>query len=150
MRLSGHGIAVDVPAGWEGKVFLLPGTGPTMHAANFPLPPSDGNFGAGAISSMAEDGVFVALVEYERTLAGAGLFASQGLPAPLTARDMNARAMQRMMPGRFGVQRFFTERGRAFCLYAVIGSRPSRDVLVGNVNDIVGGLYIDARSTARG
>src|SRR5437764_14638302 len=108
MRLSRHGIGVDVPAGWEGKVFLLPGTGPTMHAANFPLPPSDGNFGAGAISSMAEDGVFVALVEYGRTLAGAGLFASQGLPAPLTAGDISARAMQRRSPGTLGGRRCCT------------------------------------------
>ena len=150
MRLARYGIAVNVPSGWEGKVFTLPGTRPTMHTANFPLPPSDGNFGAAAISSMADDGVFVAFVEYDPELAGVGLFSTQGLPAPLVARDMSGRAMQRMIPGRSGVQRFFTESGRAFCLYAVIGSKPRRDALVGKVNDLVGGLEIDSSSTAGG
>jgi hypothetical protein len=150
MRLSRDGITVVIPAGWEGRVFRLPGTGPTMHAANFPLPPVDGNFGAAATSSMSDDGVFVALVEYEPALAGRGLFSSSGVPAPLAARHMSPRAMQRLAPGRSGVQRFFTEAGRAFCLYAVIGSRPSRDALVGRVNDVVSSMHIDPRSTARG
>ena len=137
------GIAIRIPAGWEGKLFRLPGTGPTLHAANFPLPPQDGNFGAGATSTMADDGVFIALVEYERELAGTGLFAARGVPVPLHPRDVSARAMQRRVPGRFGVQRFFTEAGRAFCLYAVIGSKPSRDGLIRRANGLLSDLRID-------
>src|SRR5919201_4777203 len=137
MMLVGHGLGIRIPAGWDGRVFRLPGTGPTLHAASFPLPPRDGNFGAEATSAMADDGVFVALVEYEPDLAGTGLFAGQGLPLPLHARDLSERAMQRRIPGRAGVQRFFTEAGRAFCLYAVIGSKPSRDGLIRRANDLL-------------
>jgi hypothetical protein len=138
-----HGLEVRIPAGWEGRLFRLPGTGPTLHAANFPLPSHDGSFGAEATSAMGDDGVFIALVEYEPELAGTGLFSSQGLPAPLHARDVSARALQRRIPGRFGVQRFFTQSGRAFCLYTVIGSNPSRDALVRRANDLLADLRID-------
>jgi hypothetical protein len=143
MRIGRHGLEVQVPAGWEGKVFRLPGTGPTVHVANFPLPSQDGSFGAAATSTMGDDGVFVALVEYDPGLAGRGLFAHQGLPLPLHARDVSARAMQRLIPGRFGMQRFFTQAGRAFCLYAVIGSRPSREALIGEANDLLRDIRIE-------
>ena len=148
MMLSRHGLEVRVPAGWEGKVFRLPGTGPTLHAANFPLPSHDGNFGAHATSAMGDDGVFIAVVEFDARLAGQGLFAGQGLPLPLRTRDVSPRALQRLIRGRYGVQRFFTEGNRAFCLYAVIGSRPSRDALIRKANDLLGALRIARRSSA--
>jgi len=145
VRLARHGLEVRVPAGWEGRVFRLPGTGATMHAANFALPPGDGSFGAAAVSEMAADGVFVALVEFSPRLAGQGLFAHQGIPAPLRARDASPRAMQRLVPGRAGVQRFFSHGGRAFCLYAVVGSRPSRDALIRQANRLLGTVRISPR-----
>ena len=146
MRLERYGLEVQVPTGWEGRVFRLPGTRPTLHAANFALPVRDGNFGAAATAAMADDGVFVAVVEYDPRLAGRGLFGHQGVPVPLRVRDVNPRAMQHVVPGRFGVQRFFSEAGRAFCLYAVIGSSPTRETLIGKANDLLRSIQIDGRS----
>jgi hypothetical protein len=148
MRLSGHGIEVRVPSGWEGKVFRLSGTRATLHAANFALPPRDGSFGANAVSEMADDGVFVAVVEFSPRLAGQGLFAEQGVPGPLRARDASHRSMQRLVPGRAGIQRFFTAEGRAFCLYTVVGTKPSRDVLVGQANDLLRTIRVLPRATS--
>jgi hypothetical protein len=145
VRLARHGLEVRVPPGWEGKVFRLPGTGATLHAANFALPAHDGSFGATAVSEMADDGVFVAVVEFSARLAGRGLFAHQGF-AGLRAREASPRSMQRLVPGRAGVQRFFTAGGRAFCLYAVVGSRPSREVLIGRANDLLRSVRVTPRS----
>jgi hypothetical protein len=36
----------------------------------------------------------------------------------------------RRLPGQAGLQRFFSERERAFCLYVVIGAHARRDALV--------------------
>jgi hypothetical protein len=148
MRLARHGLEVRVPSGWEGRVFRLPGAGATLHAANFALPARDGSFGASAVSHMADDGVFVAVVEFSPGLAGRGLFADRGVPGPLRARDASPRAMQRLIPGRAGIQRFFTVGGRAFCLYAVVGSTPSRDVLIGRANDLLRSVRVAPRSAA--
>ena len=145
MKLARHGLELRVPGGWEGRVFRLPGARATLHAANFALPPRDGTFGATAVSDMADDGVFVAVVEFSPRLAGQGLFAHRGIPGPLRAREASPRALQRLVPGREGIQRFFTEGGRAFCLYAVIGSKPSREVLVGKVNELLRSVRITPR-----
>jgi hypothetical protein len=51
--------------------------------------------------------------------------------------------LQRLIPGQSGVQRFFSERGRAFCLYVVIGSHSSRRALVEEVNRLLATLEVD-------
>ena len=60
-----------------------------------------------------------------RSLApGVGLFAHRGIPVPLDPRRFHPDALNRPRPGRLGYQRFFTEAGRPFCLFAVV-RRPS-------------------------
>jgi hypothetical protein len=52
------------------------------------------------------------------------------VPLPLRTNEFSPAAFRRRLPGRVGVQRFFTEQGRPFCLYVVIGSEaidPPRD-----------------------
>ena len=55
MRLAAHGIAVDLPAGWDGRVWSRPGGGPVLHAANVALPPSDGDFATRATAATAAE-----------------------------------------------------------------------------------------------
>jgi len=43
VKLSAYGIEIDLPRGWDGRIFRRPGADPTLHAANFPLPASDGH-----------------------------------------------------------------------------------------------------------
>ena len=124
MRVSGHGISIDLPEGWEGRIYRRPlaNAYPILHAGSFALPHKDGDFGGDAIASMSEDDVFLALLEYDGALGGTGLFNQPGLPLPLHASDLSPAAFPRRISGRVGVQRFFTEHRRPFCLYAVIGS----------------------------
>lgn len=129
MRLAAHGIGIDLPRGWEGRIYRRPGADPTLHAANFELPASDGDFGSGAAARMPDGGALIVLKEYRpgpRLIPGTGLFASRQLPLPLHGHRFHPRALQVGRPGQAGFQHFFTTgAGRPFCLYAVI--KPSSD-----------------------
>jgi hypothetical protein len=158
-EIAGHGLRVRLPPRWEARLYVRtytaagPGAAaygsveesrnPVLHAANFALPPGRGDFGTGAVERMAADGAFVALLEYDRSEAGRPLFAAPGV-SRLASRDFAANALQRRLPGQLGCQRFFTKRGRAFCLYAVLGSRRHVERLVDEVNLLVGGLVVAA------
>ena len=124
MKVSGYGISIDLPRGWEGRIYRRPPANayPILHAGSFALPHGDGDFGGDAIASMAEGDVFLALLEYDGALGGTGLFNEPTLPLPLRVSDLSPAAFPRRIAGRVGVQRFFTEHRRPFCLYAVIGS----------------------------
>jgi hypothetical protein len=94
-----------------------------LHVATFVLSQKDGDFGAAATGRMRPDDAFAALVEYSTdTLlrAGVGLFGAQGRPGALKAHDFGPAQLQVTRAGQLGCQRFFTESGRPFCLYAVI------------------------------
>src|SRR5207247_10659109 len=115
-RLSNYGITVDLPATWEGRIYRRPQGFPILQAATFPLPLEDGDFGSGAVASMGSSDTFAALLEYDPELAFTGIFGPSGLPLPLRAGDASPKALQRLLPKRTAIQRFFTESGRAFCL----------------------------------
>jgi hypothetical protein len=123
VRLSAHGIEVDLPTGWEGRIYKRPGGDPTLHAANFALPANDGDFGSSATAKMPRGGSFVVLTEYrpgEGLEPGRGLFAAEDIPLPLDLRRFDPRTLHIGRKGQAGFQHFFTSRGRPFCLYAVI------------------------------
>ena len=122
MRVAGHGLSVDAPAGWEARIFRRAGAGPVLHVATFALHPRDGDFGAAATGRMGADAVFAALLEYRgdaRIRPGVGLFEPIGRPQPAT-HDFRADQLQVTRPGQYGWQRFYTEDARACCVYAVI------------------------------
>ena len=138
MRIHAHGLAVDLPAGWDGRISRRAAAYPVMHAASFRLPAEDGDFAVAAIQAMPADGVVVALVEYAPELAGSGLFEPQGFPQSLTDADFHPSAMLRRRPGHRGVQRFFTDAGRPFCLYAVLGP----DATAAQANSLVAAVAL--------
>jgi hypothetical protein len=137
VRLSGHGIQVDLPAGWDGRIYRRAEGRPVLHTGTFPLPPHDADFGSSAAAAAGPDDTFAALVEYDVGLAGIGLFEPSGLPLPLRPGDFSPRALQRLLPGRAGVQRFFSSGDRAFCLYVVIGTPPAGPFDVGPANRVL-------------
>ena len=164
MLIEGHDIGIELPPGWDGRVRSRPRTElplgssitqsfatplrshlVTAHAANFALPPGDGDFGTGATAAMPADGVFASLVEYQPgggLEPGVGLYEPQGLPRGLAPSDFHPDAMLRAQPGQAGAQRFFTAAGRPFCLFAVIGSRRRARALVPQVNALLAGVRI--------
>jgi len=124
--ISGHGLAIEVPSGWEARIFRRADAAPVLHAASFPLHDHDGDFGAAATGRMRGDDRFLALVEYRpdgRLRAGHGLFAPASRPVP-RAPDFSPRQLQVTRAGQLGWQRFFTVAGRPCCVYAVV--QPAR------------------------
>jgi hypothetical protein len=145
LRIAGHGISVELPAGWEGRIYRRPGGRPVLHAASFPLPAEDGDFATDAIRRMPPGGALAVLTEYDPALAGRGLFAPAGPPA-FRAAELSPAALLQRLPGRLGGQRFFSSGGRAFCLYTVVARRPARALAVGALSDVLASLRLEARS----
>ena len=156
-RLTQHGITCDLPRGWDGRIkhrtqkatdFRLAAEGEDeggalLHAGTFPLPDGRGDFGGGAVETMRRGDVFVALFEYDRSSAGTALFSMEGVPRQLQASDFDGRSLQRLIPGHLGLQRFFSEKGRAFCLYVVIADDGDVSSLVREANKMLASLTID-------
>ncbi|MEY2421814.1 MAG: hypothetical protein QOI95_1881 [Acidimicrobiaceae bacterium] len=159
-RLSGSGVAVDVPSGWEGRIYSraagettpafssagaasqeAPVSNAVLHVASFPLPPGTGDYGGGAVEHMTNKDLLVVLMEHGRQSVGTALFSAEGLPR-LTPDDVSPTCLQRLIEGQGGVQRFFTANGRTFCLYVVFGSYARRLRTVPVVNDLLDTISI--------
>ena len=146
--LSGSGITVEVPAGWEGRIYAKHERAPramghqeqtpnaVVHVASFPLPPGTGDYGGRAVEQMTTTDLLVILLEHGRQSAASPLFASTGVPR-LSIDDVSTTCLQRLIDGQGGAQKFFTVNDRAFCLYVVFGSYLRRGRTVPVVNDIL-------------
>lgn len=157
MELEAHGLAATMPPGWEGEISLDQGDEsfapaaaggvlrPVAHLANFPLPVDRGDFGSGAVELMHAPDVFVALLEYAPEEVGSALFAARGLPLRLDPRRFSAASLQRGMPGQAGLQEFFTEADRPFCLYVVLGDVEDAHLQVRKVEQVLASVRIEPR-----
>jgi len=156
--LDQSGISVALPTGWEGRIYRRPAaaaaaaatggppvrgerTNTVMHVANFPLSPDIGDYGGGAVEIMSSRDLLVVLCEFGPSSVGQPLFAAQGVPL-FTPDDFGTQSMQRVIEGQGGAQRFFTEAGRPFCLYVVLGSYARRVRTVPLINELVGAITI--------
>ena len=86
MILRSHGIEIDLPDGWEGRIFRRGQGAPTLHAGTFALPHHDGEFGSHATARMPAGSAFLTLTEYHPGKGlepGRGLFRSREIPLPL-------------------------------------------------------------------
>jgi hypothetical protein len=128
--LEAHGLTVELPRGWSGRVFSGSGDLATLHAGNFQLALRDGEFGDASTGSMPEPSAFVAVTEYapgDGLSPGEGLFAPRRIPLPLDPMSFGTRRLAHRRPGQVGTQHFFTASGRPLCMYAVIaGPRSAR------------------------
>jgi hypothetical protein len=153
VRLARHGFLVDVPRGWDVRVYRrTPSDGVAtthgiVHAANFALPESRGDYGSGAVELMTRDHVFISLVEFHPSSAGTALFERRGVPT-LDPAKFSPRKLQRTITGQAGCQSFFNHRGRAFCLFVVVGDYSNRVRLVQRANELVAALDFDDAAAA--
>ncbi|MBS3939393.1 MAG: hypothetical protein KG028_00355 [Actinobacteria bacterium] len=159
MQLRGHGIRAELPGGWEGAIRVEPvaadaaegqlaaaaaeQTAPVVHLATFALPADRGDFGSGAVDLMDDGDAFVALLEYGPDEVDTPLFAARGLPRRLDPRNFSGRSLQRAMRRQAGWQHFFTESGRAFCLYVVLGDRGDANRQVRRVEEVLARIEIE-------
>jgi hypothetical protein len=148
VRLAAHGIGVDVPSGWDVRVGRTaldwPGSrsNALVHAGNFALPEQRGDFGSGAVEQMGSSHVLVVLMEYGPESATTALFQHHPMPRKLRPHWFSSNQLQRTLAGQSGMQRFFVEKGRPFCLYVVLGSHTGGDHLVSVANAFLGGLNV--------
>ena len=157
-RVAGAGISVEVPQGWEARLYARPPAdavvapaqarhgsldgNAVLHVASFALPPGTGDYGGGATPLMASKDLFVILMEHGRQSAATALFAARGIPR-LRVEDVSTTQLQRIIEGQGGAQKFFNVNRRAFCLYVVFGSYLRRSRTVPVVNEILGSLTIE-------
>ena len=148
--LTGEGISVDLPPGWEGAIYRRQSEvgevpNPVVHVATFPLPADRGDFGNGAVNLMGFDDVLIVLLEYDAASAGKALFGRTGIPRRLAGTDFSPTTLQRLIPGQAGAQRFFTDAGRAFCLYVVVGAYQRAARLAADAGAVLATVRIDPR-----
>ena len=149
MRLARYGVAIDVPSGWDVRVYrrtpqdAVATTHAIVHAANFPLPSSRGDYGSGAVELMTRDDVFVSLIEFHPDAALTAVFARSGVPR-LDPAKFSPRKLQRTIRGQAGCQLFFRHEGRAFCLFVVLGDYSNRVRLVRLANELVAALRFES------
>jgi hypothetical protein len=144
--VKAHGLEVQPPSAWDVRIYRRnaePGeqTFPVMHAATFPLPSRRGDFGSGAVERMRPGDVLVTMVEQDPAAASTALFQRRGRPIA-RPQDFSPRALQRTLRGQSGVQYFFNEAGRAFCLYIVLGSHLRRRRLTAEANRLIATVAI--------
>jgi len=120
-------------------------TFPIMHMANFAIPDDRGDFGSGAVELMNDGDLFITLFEYGPESVGQPLFATDGLPRNLTPSQFSPNALQRTITGQSGLQIFFTEANRAFCLFIALGSHSNRAALAQKANAALANITIEPR-----
>jgi hypothetical protein len=150
MKLSAHGIHIELPRSWSGRLFSRQGHAATLHVGNFPLVLSDGEFGDRSTRVMHPGATFLALTEYRPGAGlkpGAGLFASRRIPRPLDPSRFAVTGLAHPRPGQVGMQHFFTAGGRPFCLYVVMaGPRSARRHQLAAVDHVLHSLRIEPRA----
>ena len=151
--LSSHGITIEVPNGWEGRMFVpdVPSPAvnlPVLHLTNTILTHERSSFAPELAARAGGTGALVALLEIEHTLADRGLYAPQSIDLPLGRDRFHPRALQVPSLVQEGHQRFFSRHGRAFCLYVVLGTGPGADHRLHTVNEALASLRIEPRTPA--
>ncbi len=170
-----YGLRADAPPGWQVAVTRRPGAEPltppaptarqaapdgpvgttgaadadvtraVLHACTRPMPADRGDFGSGVVDLLGPDDVFVALVDYGSEVADQGLFENQGMPR-LAPSQFGPNRLQRPLPGMSASQHFFSEGGRAFCLFTVVGSHARRMASVPRAAALVKTIRITDRA----
>lgn len=146
MRMAA-GFDVQVPSGWQLAARRQSPSEPgrlgnlLVHAATVALPRERGDFGSDVAGLLGPDDLFVTFFEYDREAAATPLFDARGLPRPRPA-DFETRSLQRVRAGQSGAQYFFSEGGRAWCLFAILGSHSRRQAGAVRLDALLRGTHI--------
>jgi hypothetical protein len=147
--VEAHGLGIELPRGWSGRVFSRSQRVATLHAGDFQLPLQDGEFGDRSTTSMPPVASFLALTEYRPGSGlepGMGLFAAHKLPLPLDPASFSATGLAHPRAGQAGMQHFFTASGRPFCMYVVVaGPRTARRHQLPAIDHVLRSLRISRR-----
>jgi hypothetical protein len=163
-EIDAHGLAVEVPTGWEGRIFRrleadsftvqaaeVPGptapagerTFPLLQVASIALPIDAADYGSDITPDLGSNDALIILKEFDPADAAQPLFARAGMPTNLGVDDFSPPTLQRSLDGQAGHQTFFHEGGRAFCLYVVLGDETRRADVVPRVNDVLETIRVE-------
>jgi hypothetical protein len=146
--LADQGLSVDVPSGWEGRIFTpdLPPPAqnhPVLHLADVALPMERSSYVETTTTlRRARGGLVCSLVSFGPDLADVGLYAPQGVPR-IHPHDLDPRALQVPAHDQAGVQRFFSMAGWAFSLYVVATVDLHTAARLRAVNRALGSLRVE-------
>jgi hypothetical protein len=147
--LDAHGLRVELPAAWSGRIWARAHDVATLHLANYPLSLNDGEFGDASTATMAPGASFLALTEYRPGAGlapGRGLFAPGRIPRRLDPTTFKSTGLAHPRPDQAGMQHFFTASRRPFCLYVVVaGPRGIRRRQLADIDHVLASLGIRAR-----
>lgn len=133
-----YGIGIDVPDGWDGRVFH---SGETRYVllANFEIPSGVTGFSSELRGGLRPDQVTVFLQELTETCPCPG-FEFVDLPLSIGPSDMTSFEG---VPGEHAfARRTFVVADRWFDLWVEFGSEPAPGTLLAEVNDVLGNLRI--------
>jgi len=149
MILDAHGLRIELPAHWTGRLFSRSRGLATLHAGDFQLALKDGEFGTSSTGRMPSVASFIALTEYAPgpgLSPGSGLFGPSRIDLPLDPATFAATKLARPRTGQAGMQHFFTTAGRPFCLYVVLaGGRHVRRRQLAVIDHALRSLRIQPR-----
>lgn len=147
--MRAHGIEIELPAHWSGRIFGRAGEIATLHAGDFQLAIPDGEFGDRSTARMPAVASFVVVTEYRTGNGlepGRGLYSSSRLPLPLDPVGFKSNSLARPRAGQLGMQHFFTKSNRPFCLYLVVaGPRANRRHQLSVLDHVLRSLRIGHR-----
>jgi hypothetical protein len=139
-----HGIAVTLPAGWDGRL----GRG-AVYAANFQLPPDTPGWAAQSSKRLAADDALVLLFEDEQQrrppLELAGYPELSG-PLRLAARDFepfDGLTEDSRASGHGFARQTFQVSGRFFVLFAETGERVPSALVIAELNELFASLTVE-------
>jgi hypothetical protein len=147
--LEAHGLRVELPRGWSGRIFSRGAGLATLHGGDFRLALGDGQFGDASTGAMPAVASFVALTEYQPGSGlkpGHGLFAARRVPRRLDPTAFAPTRLAHPRPGQVGMQHFLTAAERPWCLYVVLaGGRPVRRRQLAVIDHLLASLRIARR-----
>ena len=161
--IDAYELRVGIPSGWEARIFRRAEAGelriaevagasaptgeqtfPVVHVATVPLPIDAADYGGGVVETLGPGDALVVLKEFDPAEATEPLFEASGIPRALDPEHFDPSGLQRRLPNQAGLQVFFHEAGRAFCLYVVLGDYARRNEVVPRVNQVLASIRIDA------
>lgn len=158
MILSGRGVSIDLPTGWEGRIAAgatlpAPLGLAVVHLGNFALPADHSGFGSVCTGQVGSGRTFIAMVEYGPDLGGRGIYQASKLPLPLLAGDFAMNRLQVLRRRQAGAQLFATLSGRPFVVYVVVsisGTCADLDARIEAASRILGTLSVSPRAAISG
>jgi hypothetical protein len=118
--LESHGLIIEIPEGWDGRIYRRPESLAICQVANFAIALDADDFGGTTAGVLPSGGVFATLFENDPAFANSGMYEPRGLPLPLDSERLTSSALVQGLPGQAGLQHFFSENDRAFMLHVIV------------------------------